>query len=49
MKNPYGSLNYGPQEWGRKARKEENRLRNLSHTADREVIEEPLADIEEDQ
>lgn len=43
-KNPSGVLTRGPQEWGSKARKEEDRLRGIRSRAEREVIADQLAD-----
>jgi hypothetical protein len=45
-KNPHGFTRSGPaQEWGRKSRKEEDRLRGLNHAGRREAIETGLDEI----
>lgn len=45
-KNPFGAIRRGPAEWGAQARQDEDRLRGMRGKANRQVIEEQLADIE---
>jgi hypothetical protein len=46
-KNPYGATRSVSMEWGRKARKEEDKQRGMSHKADRQAIAEQLDDVED--
>lgn len=48
-KSPYGNISRMNVEWSSKGRKEENALRGLNHTADREAIAEQLAELTEDR
>lgn len=46
-KNPYGAIRRGPQEWGAQARQDEDKARGMRGKANRQNIEEQLADLDD--